>query len=203
MTKVLQLASGKLVTADNPDDYVYLTTGKVVETLTQQNNALQLSSGKLIGVTGPTPPVPGYPDSDVTVGVFSPSSGSLLWAMLDEEPYSDSDYVSGSVADGTNEEFEVGIENCAGNGTATLRVRLKSDLGEFNNLDCLIRLEQGGVDKGNNGVETLTAAYDEYTASCSGITDYTDLTVYVEFQSPESTNETLTGYCSWIKVDSA
>jgi hypothetical protein len=146
---------------------------------------------------------PGYPNSDLTVGDYSPSTGSTLWECLDEEPYSDTDYVYADVIGDADEKFKVGIGWCYGTGTATLRVRIRVDVySETSYLDCYVVLWEGASNRGSDTFYEIGEAWTEQTVSCSGIVDYNALSVEVDFQRA-SGSETIEGRCSWIKVDSS
>lgn len=143
----------------------------------------------------------GYPYSDESSGGFSPSTGSTLWGVLDEEPYNDGDYVSASVDSG-GDAFRVGISGASsGNGSATVRVRAKCEYdGTLQNAQMTITLYEGAsTSRGSQGHE-LTTSYAEYTCSASGITDYDDLDVHIAMIDEEDVTGNI-GYSSWIRVD--
>lgn len=58
------------------------------------------------GTAGPPPQVL-VPDADITDGAWTPSTGSDLYAVLDETPASDTDYIVTS----SNSECEIGLQN--------------------------------------------------------------------------------------------
>jgi hypothetical protein len=202
MVNVLQLTGGKLVTASDPSSWVYLTGGKLVVTDTSsQTNSMQLSSGKRIGVTGPAAITNGYPYSDEASGGFSPSTGSTLWGVLDEEPYSDSDYVS-ATADSGGDSFKCGISGAAGGGgTATVRVRSKcTQSGTLQNAQLTIKLIEGASTIRGQQPHELSTSFAEYTCSASSISNYSDLDVQCDIIDEEDVtgNEV---HVSWIRVD--
>lgn len=86
----LSVSSGLAVPvglATETDTALALAIGIGVGLSTETDSALALT------YTGPTATV-ARPSSDVSAGAWVPSTGSDLWAMLDEETPSDADYIS-------------------------------------------------------------------------------------------------------------
>lgn len=124
---------------------------------------------------GPPPQVLA-PVSDVSDGAWTPSTGTDLFACVDESTYSDTDYIAATtattcelaLADGTDPESSTGH---------TLNYRLLAGNGTV-----AVALKQGGTTIASFGPHTLTAAAQAIQQVLSGgeadaITDYTALSV--------------------------
>jgi len=119
-----------------------------------------------------------YPKSDITVGDWTTSP---LWSKLDEEPYSDADYVQ-STKNEANDYFEVeldDIDDPITHDDHILRVRIKET--KDSGFAYQIQLYQGAVQIGTTTSEQVAGtSFAEKiltlsTIEASNISDYTDL----------------------------
>lgn len=124
------------------------------------------------------PPVPmqhAYPDADISAGAWTPSSGSDLYAMLDEETPSDADYIS--TTSNSTAELGLGSMPTPGDGAQTLRYRAAGSP---------LKALKVGIYTGATLVEEwttdpLSSAVTEYLRTlATPITDTSDLRVKVQ-----------------------
>lgn len=120
----------------------------------------------------------GWPTSDVAAGAWLPSAGGDLYAMLDEEPASDADWIYTTTAS----TFEVGlspVQDPVSSSGHILKYRLYGD--DVSNIQ--ITLKQTGVGTIAQWTETSVASgWADYQHTLTGvqadsITDYTALSV--------------------------
>lgn len=116
------------------------------------------------------------PISDLSAGGWSPSSGSDLYAMLDESAASDADYIVSSSATSCEIRLAVGADPGASTGHV-LRYRLLAGSGSI-----AVALKQGSTTIASWGPHALTGAAQDFAQTLSGaeadsITDYSDLRV--------------------------
>ncbi len=125
----------------------------------------------------------GRPDSDIdNEGGWSPSSGSDLYAMLDESSASDSDYVD-APAFATSDSFTVSLTDVTDPSSSTghvIRYRYRKDRTSASGYDLDVELLQGATviaswshvglgTSWSDAVQTLSAG------EADSITDYSDL----------------------------
>lgn len=120
------------------------------------------------------------PVSDVAAGSWTPSSGSDLYAMLDETSYSDTDYIAATSATTCTLALASGSDPSSSTGHI-LRYRLLSGSGTVT-----VTLKQGTTTIASWGPHTLTGAAQDFAQTLTGgeadsITDYSALRV--EFTS--------------------
>jgi hypothetical protein len=118
------------------------------------------------------------PDADVSDGDWLPSTPGDLYAMLDEETASDTDYIYTETAS----TCVIRLSDVADPGTSTGHViRFKVPSGFTPQGSLRVVLKQGATEiaEAHNGTVTAGTLY-EYTLTgtqADAITDYTDLTV--------------------------
>ena len=119
------------------------------------------------------------PSSDISAGVWSASSGSDLYAMIDEVTPSDSDYIYGTSDGGTFCEIKLGS---LGDPVSAIGhvIRVRAFLDWIADLDLTITLRQGSSTTIATVVEPIGDTWENivYTlsaAEANSITDYTDL----------------------------
>lgn len=116
------------------------------------------------------------PASDVSAGGWVPSSGSDLYAMLDESTYSDADYISSSTASSCTVALVTGTDPRVSTGHI-LRYRLLAGSGSV-----AVTLKQSAATIASFGPHTITGAAQDFEQTLSGgqadsITDYSALRV--------------------------
>lgn len=111
------------------------------------------------------------PASDISTGAWTPSSGSDLYAMLDEASASDADYIQATSASTCEIGFaEGGSGNILG---AKLRYRLPPGDGNIT-----VQLRQGASLVESWGPHALSASYQDFIATVTVTTsDASDLRV--------------------------
>lgn len=120
------------------------------------------------------------PVSDVSAGGWTASSGSDLYAMLDESAYSDSDYIVSSTESSCTVALYAGSDPAVSTGHI-LRYRLLAGSGTVT-----VTLKQTTTTIASWGPHTLTGAAQDFAQTLTGgqadsITDYSALRV--EFTS--------------------
>lgn len=120
------------------------------------------------------------PVSDVAGGAWTPSSGSDLYAMVDETAYSDADTIQATSATTCTLALAAGTDPSSSSGHI-LRYRLLAGSGAVT-----VTLKQGSTTIASWGPHTLTGAAQDFAQTLTGgqadsITDYTALRV--EFTS--------------------
>jgi hypothetical protein len=129
----------------------------------------------VLPVTGPAPQLLA-PVSDVSAGGWTASSGSDLYAMLDESAYNDADYIVSSTASACTLAFAAGSDPGVSTGHV-LRYRLLAGSGSVT-----AKLKQGTTTIATFGPHTLTGAAQDFAQTLSAgqadsITDYSALRV--------------------------
>jgi hypothetical protein len=122
------------------------------------------------------------PSSDLSAGAWTPSTGSDLYAMLDETTASDTDYIETTTAS-TCEVALNAVTDPATSSGQVITIRAQSANG--NNL--VATLKQGATTIATRTFTSLGASWADYTitlsgAECDAITDYADLSVTLEAQ---------------------
>lgn len=120
------------------------------------------------------------PVSDVSAGSWTPSSGTDLYAMLDETAASDTDYIAATSATTCTLALASGSDPASSTGHI-LRYRLPPGSGTVS-----VALKQGTTTIASWGPHTLTGAAQDFAQTLTGgeadsITDYSALRV--EFTS--------------------
>ena len=120
------------------------------------------------------------PVSDVAAGSWLPSTGTDLYAMLDESSYSDTDYIYATSATTATMAIASGGDPAVSTGH-TLRYRLLSGSGKI-----AVTLKQSSTTIASWGPHTLTGAAQDFAQTLTAgeadsITDYSALRV--EFTS--------------------
>lgn len=116
------------------------------------------------------------PTSDITAGGWTPSSGTDLFAMLDEPVPVDSDYIVTITP--TYCEIKLSAPSgTPGTGSHVLRYRFLAGTGSIE-----VSLKQGTTIIATWGPHTLTASTQDFAQTltapqAAAITDYTDLRV--------------------------
>ena len=116
------------------------------------------------------------PISDVSAGAWTPSTGTSLYATLDEATYSDADYIVTSSASTCEMRVTTASDPSVSTGHI-LRYRLLAGTGSITAI-----LKQGATTIASYGPHTLTGAAQDFSQTLTGgqadsITDYTDLRV--------------------------
>jgi hypothetical protein len=120
------------------------------------------------------------PVSDVAAGSWLPSSGSDLYAMVDETAYSDTDYIYATSATTCTLALTSGSDPSSSSGHI-LRYRLLAGSGTI-----AVALKQGSTTIASWGPHSLTGSAQDFAQTLTGgqadsITDYSALRV--EFTS--------------------
>lgn len=121
-----------------------------------------------------------FPVADLSQGGWTPSAGADLYAMLDEQPASDADYISAT----TNTVCVLRLAPVVDPQTSVgqvLKFRARSASGST----LIARLKQGGTTIATGTQVGVAAGWTDYAvaltpAECDAITDYTDLRVELE-----------------------
>lgn len=138
------------------------------------------------------------PCSDINTQ-WSCSTGSLRYACIDEETYSDTDYIA-ALMNGDYQECKLSTPaNTPNTGTGILRFRAKKSSSGTGSITVSIRV--GSTVIKTSSALAMTTSYAEYTVSLtesemSDITDWTN--VRVRFLSTTSSN---TNYVSWAVLE--
>ena len=148
-------------------------------TLTTEQNAPSVSWGSSVKITLPVNIVAPQllaPVSDVSAGGWTPSSGSDLYAMLDESVASDADYIVSATASACTLAFAAGSDPAVSTGHI-LRYRLLAGSGSVT-----VALKQGAATIVSFGPYGLTGAAQDFAQTLTGgeadsITDYSALRV--------------------------
>lgn len=116
------------------------------------------------------------PVSDVSDGDWLPSTGTDLYATVDESAYSDTDYIYATSATTCTLELATGTDPAVSTGH-TLRYRLLSGSGSVT-----VALKQSTTTIASWGPHTLTGAAQDFaqtlsTGEADSITDYSALRV--------------------------
>ena len=145
------------------------------------------------------------PDSDVSSGSWSPSTGSTLYECIDEETPSDADYIE---SDTDEDECEVGLSTVTdpeSSSNHTVRWRWQSTGSSPPTETCSVYLYEGAtlratcalerdVDRGGFAAESYTLSSGEADA----ITDYTALRLWFEADTLGSAEEM---QVSWAEME--
>lgn len=132
--------------------------------------------------SGPPPQVLA-PVSDVSDGAWTPSTGTDLFACVDEATYSDTDYIAATTATTCELAFAAGTDPASSVGHA-LKYRLLSGSGAVT-----VALKQGASTIASFGPHTLTGVVQAMQQALSGgqadsITDYAALSVAITAAAP-------------------
>lgn len=116
------------------------------------------------------------PIADLSAGGWTPSTGSDLYAVLDEGTASDADYVVSTTATSCELRIAVGSDPAVSTGHI-LRYRLLAGSGAVTAV-----LKQGSTTIASYGPHTLTGSAQDFSQTLTGgeadsITDYSDLRV--------------------------
>jgi hypothetical protein len=136
--------------------------------------AVAASGGALATIARPT--------SDTSAGAWTPSTGGVLYAMLDEETASDTDYISTT----SPSACTVALNAVADPGTSSgqvLTIRAQSAHGN----DLVATLKQGSTTIATRTFSSLGTGWADYTITltsgeCDAITDYANLNITLEAQ---------------------
>lgn len=140
--------------------------------------ALPVTTDLLFGTAG-APSQYARPASDITDGAWLPSTGTDLFAMVDEATYSDTDYVYTESASACTMALG-SLTDPVSSAGHILRYRMLSGSGSLT-----IRLKQGASTIATFGPHTATGAAQDFEQTLTGgqadsITDYTALRVELE-----------------------
>jgi len=149
-----------------------------------------------------------YPTSDISNASWTMSAGATLWPLLDEEPYSDADYV---MAQWTNDgdAFVVKLGSLTDPNVHTghiLRIRAGVEPQGSEHTHLKYELLQGTTVIGDSGVIELpfwSNPFNAYSftlseAEAANITDYTDLRVRVTDVTGAPASYTRV---SWVRLE--
>ena len=145
-----------------------------------QTPPVSWGAGPVIVLPVIVPPQKLAPVSDVSAGSWTPSSGTDLYAMLDETAASDTDYIAATSATTCTLALASGSDPASSTGHI-LRYRLPPGSGTVS-----VALKQGTTTIASWGPHTLTGAAQDFAQTLTGgeadsITDYSALRV--EFTS--------------------
>lgn len=158
------------------------------------------------------------PDSDITTTGWTPSTGTNVYAVIDESSPSDTDYVSSNIASSicpTQDTtfFEVGLSNPSGTLNAnctgiTVRVRAaKVETINTGDVDMTVELKQGATVRASQSFPNLTTSYvtKSFTlsfAEVKSITGTSDLRIRVTIDyCGNSDPHAIRGRVSWAEVE--
>lgn len=128
--------------------------------LTYYVDMAQTGSTEVV-TAGPFYPGTGRPVSDVDVTGWTASTGSDLWAMLDEDTASDSDYVTSPALSGSATTGSHALDKTYPAGTYSIKVRAKTDTGAGT---LAVRLLNGSnVSQGVTADQAITSTWTTYT----------------------------------------
>lgn len=121
-----------------------------------------------------------FPDSDLSSGAWTPSTGTDLYAVLDEASYNDADYIVTS----SPSTCLLRLSDVVDPGTSNnqvLRYRAQSSTGAT----LIARLKQGTTTIASATHSNVPSSWTEYMMvltgpQCDAITDYNDLRVELE-----------------------
>jgi hypothetical protein len=120
------------------------------------------------------------PASDLSAGTWTPSTGTDLYAMLDETTASDTDYIETASAS----TCQIALNSVTDPGTSSgqvVTIRAQSANGN----DLVATLKQGATTIATRTFTSLGASWADYDitlsgAECDAITDYSALSVTLE-----------------------
>jgi hypothetical protein len=120
------------------------------------------------------------PEADISQGAWTPSTGSDLYAMVDEDVPSDTDYISAATPTTCQLRLQPVIDPQTSSGQV-VRYRARSSTGST----LIARLKQGSTTIATATHTGVAASFTEYSMTltageCDAITDYTDLRVELE-----------------------
>lgn len=121
------------------------------------SGSLVAGSATLLGTATNSTPTIGRPDVDVSNAGWTPSSGSDLFAMLDEVTPSDLDYISTSAVGST---CSVGLNTTQYPGSVSQQLSLRASSSTGNGLS--VTIKDGATTIATRSL-TLTPTYDLYT----------------------------------------
>jgi hypothetical protein len=157
-----------------------LTGAGVAAVLLSGSSAAQITvTGTATGtVSGGLEPRYGRPIEDISAGDWLPSAGSDLFAMLDETPASDTDYVYVTSAS----TFEVKLTMLADPTSSTghkVSFRVPDGFTPHGNLRVTLRQGATEIAEIHDGTVAADTVYSHTLsgAEADAITDYTDLRV--------------------------
>jgi hypothetical protein len=128
------------------------------------------------------------PASDISnAGSWSPSTGTDLFAVIDEAATNDSDYVTvdgGMVGAAKTFEVALGAVTDPEVDTGHKLVVRANDAAGVGAVDLTFILKQGSTTIASSGTQTMSSAPANYTttlsdAEAASITDYSDLRIHV------------------------
>ena len=138
-------------------------------------------SGQLVGFTWLDTTSAGsvqllYPSSDISTGAWTPSTGTTLYATVDEAAYDDADYIQASTASTCEMKFGAGSDPLSSVGHV-LKYRLLPGSG---NIAAVLKC--GSTTIASFGPHALTGSAQDFVQTLSGtqadsITDYADLRI--------------------------
>lgn len=152
------------------------------------------------------------PDADDTVGSWTPSGGSDLYAMLDETVPDDlKTYITETFSPDTADTFIVGLSNVtdpksSSDHVVRFRGRIPSAFGS-NQGSWTITLRQSTTQIAQDSLvqsDDNTWETKEITLSsgeADSITDYTDLNVSVAFTADASNDSNVVPQATWIEFE--
>jgi hypothetical protein len=125
------------------------------------------------------------PDSDVSTGTWAASTGTDFFALIDETPASDSDFISSTDNDGFSpDSLTVGLSNVSdpsNSGNHVVRYRAKGTAGSGFTIPTLtVVLLETSTTIATSVNSSLNGSYTDYTftlsdAEANSITDYNNL----------------------------
>lgn len=120
------------------------------------------------------------PVADISQGAWTASSGSDLYAMVDEQPANDSDFITASNPAVCELRLAPVVDPQTSNGQA-IKIRAKSSRGTT----LIATLKQGTTTIATGTISGVSSSWTDYevvlsAAQCDSITDYTDLRVELE-----------------------
>jgi hypothetical protein len=120
------------------------------------------------------------PNADITDGAWTPSTGVDLYAVIDEETASDTDYIVTSAASTCQIGLSPVTDPATSSGQA-LKYRAQSSTSST----LIARLKQGSTTIATATHPNVPSSWTDYTmnlsaAECDAITNYADLRVELE-----------------------
>ena len=110
-----------------------------------------------------------YPGSDISVAGWTPSTGTDLFACVDETTYNDTDYIT---SPDLTTNATMGWDNPVPAGTWSLAIRPMFPEGTSGQIR-LVMLDSGSSSVGSSAWQTLTGAFVTYTLAITttGVSD--------------------------------
>jgi len=146
------------------------------------------------------------PNADVSAGNWTPSTGSDLYAMIDEASPNDSDFISVDDSGGSTETCQVDLSSVTDPVASNLHVVTvrASEASGMSVITLDVTLKQGATTIASNTFSTLTGSATDYTftlssAEANSITNYGALSLVFAATDSMSMMTTTTIYQAFFE----